>query len=278
MVCAADDGGEDPRLVSGGATAALALELNGKELDVKVTAVAGSGDLVVPQPHPDEALHREDRVRAVGGRRTEERNDKVDAVIFEVIEPGAALTGRRRTGVTGDAAVEVIHRRARRGHGVRTIDPDFAGTDVARWEVPKIAVLHVVVQAGAVRSVLKVDHAPVTGRSVRAAASGVGLVEEDPVHDARAGVGGVVGRVGRGQRVVVVQRVLIRGLLARIAGVVLSVDLEGLEIDPFLDVIVSDAQDRKSTRLNSSHTVISYAVFCLKKKKKQKKYRRKYKE
>src|SRR5438034_5251295 len=29
-------------------------------------------------------------------------------------------------------------------------------------------------------------------------------------------------------------------------------------------------QDRKSTRLNSSHTVISYAVFCLKKKKKNK--------
>src|SRR5438034_3468814 len=29
--------------------------------------------------------------------------------------------------------------------------------------------------------------------------------------------------------------------------------------------------DRKSTRLNSSHTVISYAVFCLKKKKKNKK-------
>src|SRR5436190_4646823 len=29
-------------------------------------------------------------------------------------------------------------------------------------------------------------------------------------------------------------------------------------------------QDRKSTRLNSSHTVISYAVFCLKKKKQKK--------
>src|SRR5438034_4418461 len=28
-------------------------------------------------------------------------------------------------------------------------------------------------------------------------------------------------------------------------------------------------EDRKSTRLNSSHTVISYAVFCLKKKKKR---------
>src|SRR6266566_8405236 len=31
------------------------------------------------------------------------------------------------------------------------------------------------------------------------------------------------------------------------------------------------ARDRKSTRLNSSHLVISYAVFCLKKKKKKKK-------
>src|SRR5256885_3844734 len=28
-----------------------------------------------------------------------------------------------------------------------------------------------------------------------------------------------------------------------------------------------DLEDRKSTRLNSSHLVISYAVFCLKKKK-----------
>src|SRR5688572_31325863 len=32
----------------------------------------------------------------------------------------------------------------------------------------------------------------------------------------------------------------------------------------------SVALDRKSTRLNSSHSQISYAVFCLKKKKKQK--------
>src|SRR5690554_7654834 len=30
------------------------------------------------------------------------------------------------------------------------------------------------------------------------------------------------------------------------------------------------ARDRKSTRLNSSHVRISYAVFCLKKKKKKK--------
>src|SRR5947207_7779900 len=34
-----------------------------------------------------------------------------------------------------------------------------------------------------------------------------------------------------------------------------------------------NARDRKSTRLNSSHTVISYAVFCLKKKKKKKEIR-----
>src|SRR5438034_6315229 len=38
-------------------------------------------------------------------------------------------------------------------------------------------------------------------------------------------------------------------------------DLDG---DGALDLVV---KDRKSTRLNSSHTVISYAVFCLKKKK-----------
>src|SRR5256885_5296553 len=35
--------------------------------------------------------------------------------------------------------------------------------------------------------------------------------------------------------------------------------------------LAPDGQDRKSTRLNSSHLVISYAVFCLKKKKKNSK-------
>src|SRR2546430_4552465 len=33
-----------------------------------------------------------------------------------------------------------------------------------------------------------------------------------------------------------------------------------------LDTVVHVAEDRKSTRLNSSHSQISYAVFCLKKK------------
>src|SRR2546426_5718009 len=36
------------------------------------------------------------------------------------------------------------------------------------------------------------------------------------------------------------------------------------------DPVPGRGQDRKSTRLNSSHLVISYAVFCLKKKKKKK--------
>src|SRR2546426_7435307 len=47
-------------------------------------------------------------------------------------------------------------------------------------------------------------------------------------------------------------------------------DVLGEAIDvprPFLDIISSPPhRDRKSTRLNSSHLVISYAVFCLKKK------------
>src|SRR3712207_7300615 len=54
---------------------------------------------------------------------------------------------------------------------------------------------------------------------------------------------------------------------------------EGIETDQDATITVaairiagtldSSAQDRKSTRLNSSHANISYAVFCLKKKKSQ---------
>src|SRR5256885_2696404 len=48
-----------------------------------------------------------------------------------------------------------------------------------------------------------------------------------------------------------------------------------LDLGRFLDLVHAAGlhaivQDRKSTRLNSSHLVISYAVFCLKKKKKNK--------
>src|SRR5947208_11177945 len=36
---------------------------------------------------------------------------------------------------------------------------------------------------------------------------------------------------------------------------------------PRIDEFFAAKKDRKSTRLNSSHQIISYAVFCLKKKK-----------
>src|SRR2546427_3337404 len=43
----------------------------------------------------------------------------------------------------------------------------------------------------------------------------------------------------------------------------------------FVFAMRSQKADRKSTRLNSSHSQISYAVFCLKKKKKRKKTKKK---
>src|SRR5690349_18099311 len=47
-----------------------------------------------------------------------------------------------------------------------------------------------------------------------------------------------------------------------------SVALDGLPVGKYLISVTADGLDRKSTRLNSSHVEISYAVFCLKKKKK----------
>src|SRR2546427_8366393 len=49
----------------------------------------------------------------------------------------------------------------------------------------------------------------------------------------------------------------------------LPVDREGRVAVESLEKAVRPDTDRKSTRLNSSHSQISYAVFCLKKKKKQ---------
>src|SRR3712207_7423739 len=54
------------------------------------------------------------------------------------------------------------------------------------------------------------------------------------------------------------------GIVAQGGGVVGQDDLAGLEhVAAVRDV---EGVDRKSTRLNSSHANISYAVFCLKKK------------
>src|SRR5256885_6938416 len=58
---------------------------------------------------------------------------------------------------------------------------------------------------------------------------------------------------------------LIVGVLLAVPGSLLCIRaLRKLSQESSLDV-----SDRKSTRLNSSHLVISYAVFCLKKKKKE---------
>src|SRR2546426_4162001 len=58
----------------------------------------------------------------------------------------------------------------------------------------------------------------------------------------------------------------LQGLLAQRLGARLAEirQMRGGQSNPTF-LVVTD-QDRKSTRLNSSHLVISYAVFCLKKK------------
>src|SRR5258708_39720240 len=48
---------------------------------------------------------------------------------------------------------------------------------------------------------------------------------------------------------------------------ILVVDDEAVLRELLADILAREG-DRKSTRLNSSHQIISYAVFCLKKKKK----------
>src|SRR5688572_32730220 len=53
-------------------------------------------------------------------------------------------------------------------------------------------------------------------------------------------------------------------------GAIFRSALSGAFIPPFRRSRSSAGGDRKSTRLNSSHSQISYAVFCLKKKKKHK--------
>src|SRR5688572_31570468 len=50
-------------------------------------------------------------------------------------------------------------------------------------------------------------------------------------------------------------------------GMVLAVDGDPVLGDHSGGKPQPEAEDRKSTRLNSSHSQISYAVFCLKKKK-----------
>src|SRR3712207_7806822 len=63
------------------------------------------------------------------------------------------------------------------------------------------------------------------------------------------------------------ERVLVGRGVVEVPGVA---DLDvAVHLDAVLVEGLADAGDRKSTRLNSSHANISYAVFCLKKKKKR---------
>src|SRR3712207_7611603 len=68
------------------------------------------------------------------------------------------------------------------------------------------------------------------------------------------------------------KRVWYTGLSRARAGLVIflqddSGGLADCDLDAALRHVLEPVQDRKSTRLNSSHANISYAVFCLKKKK-----------
>src|SRR5690606_39403357 len=68
----------------------------------------------------------------------------------------------------------------------------------------------------------------------------------------------------------------VRGVAHRAIRVAARADALGIghEIDMLDLARHENLADRKSTRLNSSHVKISYAVFCLKKKNKQEEVRR----
>src|SRR5205807_4757395 len=57
-------------------------------------------------------------------------------------------------------------------------------------------------------------------------------------------------------------------LLAKTEGI-FTEPAGGVSVAVLKKMVDTPPADRKSTRLNSSHLVISYAVFCLKKKKKK---------
>src|SRR3712207_8986751 len=63
------------------------------------------------------------------------------------------------------------------------------------------------------------------------------------------------------------------GRAAHLAGILAAVRQQ---YHAFLRIGRQQRQDRKSTRLNSSHANISYAVFCLKKKQKTEHQSRSY--
>src|SRR2546430_9855049 len=60
--------------------------------------------------------------------------------------------------------------------------------------------------------------------------------------------------------------------VARALGSIVELDADAADLAVRAQAVAAETSelgDRKSTRLNSSHSQISYAVFCLKKKKKR---------
>src|SRR5688500_19802807 len=79
-------------------------------------------------------------------------------------------------------------------------------------------------------------------------------------------------RSGWGRRATAFARSFMKGASAAARALAISSDGSATAVDDrpisfaFAAERATSAPDRKSTRLNSSHLVISYAVFCLKKK------------
>src|SRR5207249_6558445 len=76
-------------------------------------------------------------------------------------------------------------------------------------------------------------------------------------------------RMARAKALAVRERGVRLPVLAADTTVVLDEIVCGKPADEAESLAMLERQDRKSTRLNSSHVSISYAVFCLKKKKKK---------
>src|SRR5690625_6129205 len=73
-----------------------------------------------------------------------------------------------------------------------------------------------------------------------------------------------------GVHVDVVEKELSHGVEEVLSVLKVSIDGHGVDAKMLAELAHGEG-DRKSTRLNSSHVAISYAVFCLKKKKVDKK-------
>src|SRR5690606_40470445 len=73
-------------------------------------------------------------------------------------------------------------------------------------------------------------------------------------------------RLSREGRELTLDAIAAEALVSRATAYRYFPSLEALLAEASLDLATPSPEDRKSTRLNSSHVKISYAVFCLKKK------------